>query len=93
MTGVPGVLISTAGIAPPYIDEPYTPSSSVSPTSGSSAKVAGSRIAIATAAPTPGIAPISTPPTEPNSSAASTGHCSSMARLDDSVSIGSPLYR
>ena len=32
---------------------------------GSSEKVAGSRIAIATAAPTPGIAPIMTPPTDP----------------------------
>ena len=44
------------------------------PTMGSKEKVAGRRMAIATAGPTPGIAPITTPPHDPMSSAIITSH-------------------
>ena len=50
-------------------------------------KVAGNRIAIATAAPTPGIAPMITPPTDPTSSAASTSHRANISIDASSVSI------
>ena len=48
------------------------PSNSVSPTIGSNENVAGSKMAIATAGPTPGSAPMMTPPTEPIISATRT---------------------
>ena len=44
----------------------------VKPTMGSIEKVAGKRMAMATAPPTPGIAPIRTPPIEPTSRATTT---------------------
>ena len=64
-TGVPGVLINIAGIAPPYIADPYIPKSNTRLTKSSRNIVAGRRIAIAIAGPIPGIAPIITPPTAP----------------------------
>jgi hypothetical protein len=86
-TAVPGVLIRIAGIEPPYIEEPYTPRRTVKPTIGSMENVAGNRIAIATGGPTPGIAPIKTPPTDPVNSARKTSHLDKISIAENNKSI------
>ena len=53
-------------VAPRSSSAKGIPSATVkNPTKGGSAKVAGNRMAIATAAPTPGMAPMITPPIDP----------------------------
>ncbi len=59
------MLIKIAGIAPPYMPEPYIPRRTTRLTKSSRKIVAGSRIAIAIAGPIPGTAPITTPPIAP----------------------------
>jgi hypothetical protein len=63
------------------------PSSAVSPTIGSSEKVTGRTMAMATAAPTPGSPPTITPPIEPISSAAMTSQRAMRSILDESSSM------
>jgi hypothetical protein len=49
--------------------------------------VAGNKIAIATAGPTPGIAPMTTPPTEPTSNASITSHRIKISKAATKTSI------
>lgn len=57
---------------------------------GSNEKVAGKIIAIATAGPTPGIAPIITPPHDPISSAIRTSQRNRISNAETIISISSP---
>ena len=57
---------------------------------GSKEKVAGRRMAIATAGPTPGIAPITTPPHDPMSSAIITSQRRRSSKAEKIISINIP---
>ena len=64
-SGVPGVLIKIAGMAPPIVPPLATPTRKAIAGSGSSAKVKGMAMAIAITGPMPGIAATSCPKTTP----------------------------
>ena len=64
-SGVPGVLIKIAGIAPPTVPPLHTPTRNAIARSGSRPNVNGMAIAIAITGPIPGIAATSCPNTTP----------------------------